>query len=158
MCVFEGISDMGLTVCWGIHHFSLWYDILQQHILTRLVIPSLSTTQSSFSASLLTSECVQSTKINRETITWNFSAVYWSHRPKKNPFNIWSLITFTQARYNEIWSELRTSGIKHQHDTKSSSLCRDHNLMWVRWKVKWKPVTLLKMTMTNHKWNWHVWF
>lgn len=86
MCVFEGISDMGLTVCWGIHHFSLWYDILQQHILTRLVIPSLSTTQSSFSASLLTSECVQSTKINRETITWNFSAVYWSHRPKKNPF------------------------------------------------------------------------
>lgn len=86
MCVFEGISDMGLTVCWGIHHFSLWYDILQQHILTRLVIPSLSTTQSSFSASLLTSECVQSTKINRETITWNFSAVYWSHRPKKKPF------------------------------------------------------------------------
>lgn len=77
---------------------------------------------------------------------------------KKNPFNIWSLITFTQARYNEIWSELRTSGIKHQHDTKSSSLCWDHNLMWVRWKVKWKPVTLLKMTMTNHKWNWHVWF
>lgn len=25
-------------------------------------------------------------KKNRETITWNFSAVYWSHRPKKKPF------------------------------------------------------------------------
>ena len=102
--------------------------------------------------------CTKHKNESRDNYLKPFCSLLESQTKKKNPFNIWSLITFTQARYNEIWSELRISEEKHQHGTKSNSLCRDHNLMRVRWKVKWKSVTLLKMTMTNHKWNWHVWF
>lgn len=63
--------------------------LMQQQILTRLVIPSLSTTQSSFSASLFTSDCVKKHKYESKGQLLETS-VYWKKK-QLSIYEVWSL-------------------------------------------------------------------
>lgn len=55
--------DLIVHVTWLLGHLWLRQGLVSYFLLTRLVIPSLSTTQSSFSASLLTSKCVRNNQL-----------------------------------------------------------------------------------------------
>lgn len=92
-CPFKRWTTIGRCSC----HFSWWRRVLCINILTRLVMPSLSTTQSSFSASLFTSKGEgKHTYMNGEG---DYLKPLYQRQKKKKTFYIWSVITFIQGDY-----------------------------------------------------------